>query len=42
MVDMLEYSLDAQASLTYDPTGLVWHLKAPLDQVTQSPDAIPT
>jgi PAS domain S-box-containing protein len=42
MVDMLEYSLDAQVSLTYDPTGLVWHLKAPLDEVTQSPDAIPT
>jgi PAS domain S-box-containing protein len=42
MVDMLEYSLDAQVSMTYDPTGLVWHLKAPVDQVTQPPDAIPS
>jgi two-component sensor histidine kinase len=41
MVDMLKYSLGAQVSMRYDPTGLVWHLQAPVDQVTQSPGTVP-
>jgi hypothetical protein len=38
IVEMLEYALDAQVSLTYEATGLAWRMEAPVHDIIQSPE----
>ena len=40
LIDMVEYSLDARAALSYQPSGLTWRMTAPIDQIIQTPEAI--
>ena len=40
LIDMVEYSLDARAALSYQPSGLTWRMTAPIDQIIQAPQTV--
>jgi PAS domain S-box-containing protein len=39
-VDMLEFALAAQVSVSYESTGLIWQMRAPAGEITEPPKTI--